>query len=486
MLMPMPTPLRRLLPLTLPFLLAFLLLPATEPAAPPPASDSVIDQIIADADASPALWGIYVQNVTTGEVLYQRNADLPMLPASNQKVLTTATALQALGPDYRFETPLLLDGAIEDSVLRGDLILRGAGDPTFGSRVFDRSAPLRTWAQQLAARGVTRIEGRLIGLDDTFEDAPYAPGWDVSFLGREDWATAAGGLSYRDNLIELQIDAATPGEPPSLAMDAPGYLAVRNDVTTRSGRRLPRIRRALGSDSLTLYGSAPHTFRGTYTLPVHDPTAFTVHSFAHVLREEGLTVDAALLDADVLAEPPALDTVDTLAVYESPPLRDLLPVINKESNNFYAEQLLRTIGYGGSSRAGAHRLRAELDRLDVPLQGLAIYDGSGLSRKNYVTPRAVGTLLAQMYRDSVFVQSLPQGGEIETTLEYRLADVPVRAKTGSLQAVRALSGYLMRPGDAPLAFSILVNNYSGSSYRITQTIDEVVRALPEASASATP
>ncbi|NBC19199.1 MAG: D-alanyl-D-alanine carboxypeptidase/D-alanyl-D-alanine-endopeptidase [Bacteroidetes bacterium] len=475
----MPTFLTRAVSVASALALAVLLFASPERGAPSSDLEAAIDEIITDDEIAPALWGLYVQDPATGEVLLQHNADLPMLPASNQKLLTAAAALRALGPDYRFQTHLLHAGPRADSVLRGDLLLRGAGDPTFGSRAAVGPDPLHAWARQLAEDGITRIEGRLIGWDDVFADAPYAPGWDVSFLGREDWAAAAGGLSYRDNLVELKIDAATPGAPPTITADPPGYLAVRNTVQTSSRRRgrLPRVQRPLGSDSLTLYGTAPHTYRGTYTLPVHDPTAFTLHSFAHALREAGITVDATLRDADALDETPPIDDAEVLAVHQSPPLRALLPVINKKSDNFYAEQVFRAMGYGGTARAGARRLRAELDRLGVPLRGLAIYDGSGLSRKNYVTPRALGTLLAQMHQDSVFVRSLPQGGEDETTLEYRLVDVPVRAKTGSLQAVRTLSGYLARPDDTPVAFVILVNNYSGSSYRVMEAIDAVVGVL---------
>lgn len=470
----------RYLPAVHTVLVILLLLLMTGRDATPPAPDVAINRIIEEADVGPALWGLYVQDLTTGEVLIQRNATLPMLPASNQKLVTTAAALRVLGPDYRFETRLLLDGTVDEGVLRGDLVIEGTGDPTFGSRAVEAPDPLRTWAQQLAAQGITRIEGRLIGLDDVFEDMPYAPGWDVSFLGREDWAAPAGGLSYRDNLIELEIDAVAPGVPPRITADTPGYFTVRNNVITSTQRRgrLPRVERALGSETITLYGSAPHTYQGTYTLPVHDPTAFTLHSFVHFLREAGVTVEASVMDADDLDEPSLLDEVDVLAVHQSPPLRELLPVINKESDNFYAEQLFRAIGYGGTARAGARRLLAELDRLNVPLRGLAAADGSGLSRKNYVTPEALGTLLATMHADRAFVHSLPRGGEDETTLEYRLTEQAVRAKTGSLKAVRTLSGYVVRPDDAPLAFAILVNNYGGSSYRVMQVIDEIVAALP--------
>jgi D-alanyl-D-alanine carboxypeptidase/D-alanyl-D-alanine-endopeptidase (penicillin-binding protein 4) len=164
----------------------------------------------------------------------------------------------------------------------------------------------------------------------------------------------------------------------------------------------------------------------------------------------------------------------------SRPLAEIAAVVNKESNNFYAEQLFRTYGWGGSARGAARRSKSFLREADINTRKLLIHDGSGLSRKDLVTPQAMVKLLTHMSdheEREAFLASLPRGGEANTTLDYRLNQITVRAKTGSLEFVRALSGYTERANGNRVAFSLLANNYTGPSYRISRTIDDIVRAV---------
>lgn len=464
--------------------LVFLLFLGTGAHPPVPATlTSRINAIISDAPVNSALWGIYVVDLQTGRPLYRLNETSTMIPASNLKLLTTATALDVLGPDYRYTTRLHHVGTIENGTLRGDLILEGAGDPTFGSQAMEGPDPLVTWANQLKAQGVTRIEGRIIGDDNIFAEEPYADGWDVSYIGRESWAAPAGGLSYRDNLVDLILDAPQVGQAPTLEEEPAGYLSVRNRVTTR-GRRSHNgltINRPLGSETVVLEGAVRQAYRGTLRLPVNDPTAFTLHAFREHLRRAGIHVEeASFIDIDALDAPPTYDTETPLLTHTSPPLHEMVPLINKASNNFYAEQVFRTFSWGGTTNGSGRRVVETLSQLDVPVRGLSIQDGSGLSRKDMVTPEAMVSLLAKMYlhpaRD-IFLASLPRGGEDRTTLEYRLVGVPAQAKTGSLGYARALSGYVTSASGRPLAFSILANHYSAPSYRIQEAIDAIVVEL---------
>ena len=444
-----------------------------------------IDGIIRQSGAEAAFWGVYVQDLGTGRVMYRRNADKTMLPASNQKLLTTAAALDALGGDFRYETTLYFDGEVDGSVLRGDLILEGSGDPTFGSREMPGLDPLRRWAEELAGMGVTRLEGRLIGDDDVFDDNPYAKGWDIDYVltqSSRKLGISTCGLSYRDNVISVGIRAGQIGAAPRLAAYPEGYLALQNDATTnprRRGRDV-RLQRTLGTEDVRLYGSVARTYAGSISVPVANPTAFTLFAFRRHLEEAGIDVEAEAFDVDALGGRLDYEGAEPLFVHLSPPLREIVREVNKKSNNFYAEQLLRTIGWGGTAEGAERRVRDLLDRAGAPPSGLSVRDGSGLSRKNMVTPEAMGHLLAYMHRHpegEVFLQSLAGGGEDETTMQRRLRDVPVRAKTGSLEFVRALSGYTTTPDGRPLAFALFANNYAAPSYRVTRAFDEIVRTL---------
>ncbi|HMB94018.1 MAG TPA: D-alanyl-D-alanine carboxypeptidase/D-alanyl-D-alanine-endopeptidase, partial [Rhodothermales bacterium] len=375
---------------------------------------------------------------------------------------------------------LYFDGDVNGSVMHGDLIIDGSGDPTFGSRRLDKPDPLEQWAQQLAAMGVIRIEGRIIGDDDVFEDDPYGEGWDISYIATEDYAPAKGGLTYHDNLARIRIDA-TDGD--IQVEDSPaGFLRIKNDMIRSRSRRgpAPRLDRRVGTDTVRLYGEVARSYEGTVFLPVSDPTAFALHAFKHHLQEAGIEVVAQVHDVDDLEKKPTYDKAEPLFVYASPPLSEIISIINKKSNNLYAEQVFHTFGWGGASEGAERRVKALLSRFGVATDVLSFRDGSGLSRKDMTTPQALGTLLANMAAHSeseAFMASLATGGEPRTTLDYRLRNIDVQAKTGSLEYVRALSGYVTAPNGNRLAFALLANNYAVPAWRVNQALDRIVLAL---------
>jgi D-alanyl-D-alanine carboxypeptidase/D-alanyl-D-alanine-endopeptidase (penicillin-binding protein 4) len=452
--------------------------------APPSMSDR-LDAIIQQGDAEAAFWGIYVQDLTTGRVIYERNADKTFVPASTQKLITAAVALDALSSSYRYQTTLHFAGTVDGAVMRGDLILEGSGDPTFGSVDVEGEDPLRSWARQLAEMGVQRIEGRIIGDDDVFDDDPYAKGWDIDYVTNQasrKLGISTSGLSYHDNVVELQVRATRVGAAPAVKDTPPGYLDIVNRATTNARRRGRAIRtdRMVGSEAVVVGGSVPRTYRGTVFVPVADPTAFTLHAFRAYLKEAGIEVEAGLVDVDDLPGGVDYSEAKPLLVHLSQPLSRILEVLNKESNNFYAEQIFRTFSWGGAADGGERRVKAFLSQAGVPVDGLSVRDGSGLSRKDMITPEAMGQLLSVMYthpEHTTFLASLAQGGERESTLRHRLQTVPVQAKTGSLEYVRALCGYTVTSDGRPIAFVLFANNYSVPSYRITRAIDALVTAM---------
>ncbi|WP_022836182.1 D-alanyl-D-alanine carboxypeptidase/D-alanyl-D-alanine endopeptidase [Salisaeta longa] len=457
-----------------------LVLGARPPVAP---LAEQVNRLLTRWNAEDTFWGVYIADATTGRMLYGHNAQKAFLPASNQKVLTTATALSTLGSTYRYQTELRFDGRVAGTVMRGDFVIDGSGDPTFGSYEMGGGDPLEAWAERLARMGVTRLEGRLIGDDDVFDDRAYPEGWDIDYVTEQAgryMGVPAGGLSYRDNVVAVRIAATRPGRPPAVSVRPEGAVTIRNDATTSRRWRgsTVQVERTFRGNTIRLTGTVARSYRGITNVPVTNPTTFTLQSFVDRLHDAGIETALTLIDIDDLADEPP--TADPLFVSVSPPLRDIIEATNKESNNFYAEQLMRTYGWGGSARGGAARTEALLRRAGVPPGRVEVYDGSGLSRKNMVTPQAMGKLLVHMARDSereAFMASLPAGGERNTTLDYRLAHIPIRAKTGSLRFVRALSGYVTRPNDNRVVFCIIANNYVGGSYLVTRTIDDIVRTL---------
>ena len=448
-----------------------------------PALRDEIDRLLDRWQAGQAFWGVSIIDLSTGTPLYERNPEKGFLPASNQKIFTTATALNALGADHRYETTLQFQGTTEGSVMQGDFVVKGSGDPTFGSNELPGTDPLANWAERLAEMGVERVEGRLIGDDDRFDNRPYPEGWDVDYITKQagrSIGASAGGLSYNDNAVAVRIAASTPGTAPRVRIRPDGAVTLQNDaVTSRRWRGSTlQVDRVFDTNRLLMTGSVARSYRGIVTVPVSDPTAFALQSFVVELNDAGIETDLDVIDVDDLDRTPPGGEV--LFVHLSPPLTEIVGIVNKRSNNFYAEQLFRTYGWGGSTRGAGRRTEAFLRRAGIDTRPVHIYDGSGLSRKDLTTPTAMARLLRHMdgheARDA-FRASLPSGGENNTTLEYRLRREPVFAKTGSLRYVRSLSGYALRPDGTRIAFSIFANNYTGPSYQITRTIDDVVRVL---------
>jgi D-alanyl-D-alanine carboxypeptidase/D-alanyl-D-alanine-endopeptidase (penicillin-binding protein 4) len=453
----------------------------------PPPLPSRIDDLLQRWQVDEAFWGIAVYDVDAERMIYSRNANQAFLPASNQKLVTSAAALDILGSTHRYETTLYYNGSAKGSTMRGDLVLDGSGDPTFGSSQVRGEDPLKAWAQRLAEMGVERIEGRLIGDDNAFDDRPYPEGWTVNYIteqkGRH-MGNSAGGLVYRDNVVPVIVRATRPGAPPSVEVQPKNVVSVNNQATTSSrwrGNTL-QVNRTFSTNELVLTGSVARSYNGTLAVPVSNPTTFVLSSFERRLQEAGIDTDLTLIDIDDLEDRP--DRGSPLFVEFSRPLAEIAAVMNKESNNFYAEQVFRSYGWGGSARGAARRTKSFLREAGVNTRQLLVHDGSGLSRKDLITPQAMVKMLTHMNEHEereAFLASLPRGGEYNTTLDYRLHRTDVQAKTGSLEFVRALSGYTKRANGNRVAFAVFANNYTGPSYQISRTIDDIVRAVASSS-----
>jgi D-alanyl-D-alanine carboxypeptidase/D-alanyl-D-alanine-endopeptidase (penicillin-binding protein 4) len=442
------------------------------------------DQTLAQAEYAVALWGIEVRSLTSGEVLFEYGASTNMQPASTLKLVTTAAALDAFGPQRRFATAVETAARVDErGRLLGDLYLVGGGDPGLSARHAPPVGTLEALAETLFAAGIRRVEGRLIGHEGLFEASRRPEGWDWEDLV---WGYGAevSALSFHDNSVDLR---ASPGQgvgAPLVVVASPStaYYQLTSSATTspRGSKQELKLTRELGGNRIHLSGTFPRRSRAWKgSVALEDPARYAATVLREVLTRRGITVVG---DVETSADP-LPETRRVLARHEGPALAALLREVNKESMNLHAELLLRQLGLTrgpkGSAESGREAVDAFLAKLHVGSQHWAIRDGSGLSEANLVSAHGMVDLLVAMDRHpeaEVFRQSLAVSG-VDGTLQYRLRTVRRRilAKTGALAHVRGLVGYATREDGDRLAFAILLNHYTGQ--RGTRAIDRLAATL---------
>ena len=470
---------------------------AVRSAASQPERDlaAAVEDVLLAGAIENAWWGAIAVNVSTGQVLYEMNADRSFMPASVTKLFTTAAALHMLGPRFAYRTRLYAAGLVEGDTLQGDLIVRGAGDPTFGASRPDRDAlaTFRAWADSLRALGIRRIAGDIVGDDDVFDDVPLGDSWSWDDL-QYGYAAEISGLSFHENVVKLRIAPTRPGRPGAVSWqpDNTDYVSIANRSRTaaRGAGLVEGYERLPGTNRFEVTSEVPVARVEEEDLSVHNPTLYFAHVLREVLRAEGIAVDGMPKDVDDLDGKPNYDSPDLrlAARHTSAALSELAGEINKESNNLWAEAVLRTVGAAsdsvGAAESGLGQAKAVYAAAGIDTSRLQLVDGSGLSRKNLVTPRMATDLLRFMAHHgdstvrSAFMESLAVGGR-DGTLEHRFrgGTPDVRAKTGSLGNVSALSGYVRTRGGDLVAFALLCNHYTAKPALVRSAQDAVVTIL---------
>lgn len=460
----------------------------------------LIDEVLDASAFDDAYWGVHVVNLDTGEILFDRNGARRFIPASNMKLLSTAAALDALGPDFRYRTRLYAEGEIQNGTLLGALVVRGSGDPTFGGRYTDGDLTrvFRQWADSLQALGVRRVQGPVIGDDDVFDNVHLGQGWQwddlVWYYGAE-----ISGLQFDEGTVHVESRGTTPGEPAAVTVEPDyGYVRLINRTTTTSGGGIREgYDRALSDNVFTLTSRVPAGQTETEDVAVVNPTTYFVNVMVGVFRDHGIAVTGDEVDVDEWGQRPRYDLMRRVASHDSPPLSEIVKQTNEDSNNLYAEHLLRTLGAyvyrgtelpTGSAFAGYEAMHPFLTRIGIDPESFRVADGSGLSALNRLTPQGLTTLLRGMYQhpdratQRAFYDSLPVGGYTGTlSRRYRSGDARgnVRAKTGYISGARTLSGYVRSEAGDLLAFSLLCNNYTVRTSRVNQAQDQIVELLAD-------
>ncbi len=466
--------------------------PATSEPVPAPAHAlaQTLNGLIESPAARPAVWGVLVRSLDSGEVLFDHHGDRLLMPASTMKLVALAVAAERLGWDHRYGTELLSTGPIVDGTLDGDLLVRGGGDPTINAGGGRETPVFDDWADALLGTGITTITGRVVGDDDLVEEAAPGFGWSWDDLPHG-YAAAGGALIHRGNTARLTVHSGSvAGEDTLIEIDPPavGPLVV-NHVETSGPDAEPDLELRRAHDgALEVRGGIPASASPiSLSAAVADPTLFFVRELTRALERAGIAVTGEAVDLDNLDVPISDDTPALLVRHRSPPLSEIAVPLMRNSQNLYAEALLRTLDQGRRPRtaaAGRNIMREMLESWDIGPSRIVVADASGLSRYNYVTARALVDVLQRMYdhprHAEPYLAALPVAGE-SGTLASRMSGTAAagnaRAKTGSMSNVRALAGYVTSADGEMLAFAVLANNFSGAAGPILGIIDRMVGQL---------
>ena len=487
-----------------------LLLALTAPAAalaaakalpPPPPAPKGLDRkplveelrkLLNTPNLRRARFGVCVMDLAGDDWLFEHNADELLVVASNNKLVTTAAALELLGPDFQFRTTVAAVGKLlPGGVLQGDLLLVGRGDPNISGRL-RKAKPtviIEEWVEAVAQAGIKSVRGGIIA-DDTYLDRQQIhPGWPQG--QHEAWYCApVSALSFNDNCVLVVVKPGPKPDTPAVATTDPptSYFELVSTCTTsraRLGDNRVVAHRRLGDNRIVVSGSIrAQSAPFTAWITVHDPPLYTASVFADALRAKGILVGAPVR---LLTPPLKLEPASTREIITTTSsLKDAVTVANKNSQNFYAEQILKTIG---REKAGKGTWPAAAEAVEGFLRSakvtgtFAYNDGSGLARADRFSTRQIVQLL--QYANGrrwggFYLQSLAEPGE-DGTLSRRLDALKGRlfAKTGYLAGTSALSGYVETRGKRLLAFSILVNEFRCSLADVRALQDTIVTKLAD-------
>ena len=439
-----------------------------------------------------AQWGIDVRSIDRNEKLFSLNADKLMMPASNMKILTLATAAEVLGWDAQMTTTLEASGPVEDGVLRGDLFIRGGGDPTINTRDGAGSAVFSSWIGALREAGIKSIDGRIVGDDQAFDDETIGAGWAWDYL-QYGYAAPVGALQYNEDVAELVVSpSATAGEPAIVRLSAGSGFTLLNRAVTAAPGSAETIdyKRHIDMPVLEVTGTIPAAGQSvTRAVAVVNPTVFFAQALKDALIAQGVSVSGEAVDLDdVAAEMNSRAERRIIASTTSAPLRTMATVLMKVSQNVYAETFLKAVGRAqgglGTTAAGREAVRATLASWGIPETSYVMSDGSGLSRYNYVSAAAIASILEHMYKDAKhrepLVATLPiagKDGTISTRMRRTRAEGNAVAKTGSIANVRSLSGFVRTRDGEMIVFSILANDFVIPSATVNWIADLGVEVL---------
>ena len=450
-------------------------------------------RLFADSSMVHASVSICIADAGTGSSVFEYNSVKSLMPASVQKLITSAVALEMLGPEYTFKTQVGYSGTFDsiNGLLKGNIIIKGGGDPAFGSDNFSEHYMdfLGYWTDKIAKLGIKKIDGRVITDDSYFDYQPVPPKWLWEDEGNY-YGAGAYGLSVFDNTYQIHLKTASASHKVKITSVYPEECSydLTNRLVASGSSDEGYIFASPYSKSGWIEGSVP---AGVSDLiikaSITDPPLLIARMLGNRLLKSGITISEEPSSIRKEGNNFYSDFV-LLAETTSPPLSDIVEVLNHQSVNLYAEHLIKELGkqFGkkGSTTAGVEVIMKFLRKEGVNTDGLFMEDGSGLSPLNAISARKLSEVLIYMNTKGKYFtryfESLPEAGK-EGTLKYHFRD-PVfdsrmRAKSGSMTRVRSYAGYLTTIKGNKMVFCIIINNFSGSSSKVISGIEEILKQI---------
>jgi len=451
-----------------------------------------IESIINIPDFSNAFIGVCILSLETGEYIFNKNENNCFVPASTNKIITTAAALDYLGSDFRYNTPVYLDGKIsENGEFTGNIIIRGSGDPTISKQFHsDAFEVFNEWAAVLDSIGIKSIRGNIIADDRYFDSNVYPPGWfnDDMVYSYSPQITA---LAFNDNKIDVTVKTGEKvGEQAKIITYPIGTnIFISNSITTLPlseptnivPNRIERTDIIELKGGISLDSSISKEFN--ISIAVEDPSIFFLNNFKNSIENRKIAFRGSLINIDDFTDDIEYFDKQPICEYNSPPLSEIIQVVNKKSHNLAAEQLFKTIakettGFG-SFEKGTEQIKKFVAKNGISPDNISIVDGSGLSRLNLISPIYQVNLLSSIYRSDykdVFLESLAAPGQ-DGTLKKRMlsskAEHNVIAKTGTMTNISAICGYVKTKDNEMLAFSIMLLNFH-SPLSLTYNLQDLI------------
>lgn len=428
---------------------------------------------------------LMVKDLSSDKIIVQHRANKNTIPASTTKIVTTATALEVLGPDFTFETKLQYDGLLNNGVLNGNIYILGGGDPTLGSAYIGDSLFLEKWIEAIKATGIKKIIGAVVADASLYNNEGIAPKWSWEDMGNY-YAAGVYGISIYDNTCRVYFKSGAIGSTPTIVRTQPVIPGLNFNLFLKAANT--------NDDNAYFYGAPFSNERSVYgTIPANknefvskadipNPPLYAAQVLTQKLKESGIEI--SLQASNVITSMKMRTTIHTL---KSPSLREIISIINHKSNNHYSEQLFRYLSLQQSKVANTNDAIQFVNdfwkKQDIDNNGLIMFDGCGLSPNNAISAEFLVNILSYeqqkgKYKDD-FIASLPVAGEsgtIKNLLKGTKLAGKVKAKSGSIHGVQCFAGYI-EWNNKTYAFAVLVNNYTGTRSNTVKEIEKLLLSV---------
>lgn len=460
---------------------------------PAGSQEPFIRKFLSDSSLTNALVSLTIIDSHTGGIVASWNSKKVLTGASVTKLLTTAAALELLGPDYRFKTSVGYTGEFsgKNGVLNGDLVISGGGDPSLGSERFPQYYKdiFEIWTIAVKDYGIRKIRGRVLTDDTRYDYEPVPGGWVWEDIGNY-YGAGVYGLSLYDNTLKIIFRTSGEGTVPVIIGTDPPETGINyvNFLTASGNSDQGYVFTAPYSSRGWISGSIPvnrNNFELKASIP--DPPLLAANLLTEKLIKGGVKISGkpSTFRLDKISGKIFLIPESEI---ESPPLREIIKVLNSESVNLYAEHLLKEMGLvvmgKGTAEAGIEAIKEFLGRAGIDCAGLSLTDGSGLSPGNLLNSEILAKLLLYMKEHSrnydIFFSSLPAAGKegtLKNAFRDTLFDGRLRAKSGSMTRVKSFAGYLTTSSGMEMIFSIIINGYTGTQAAVTARIEETLKHI---------